>query len=141
MAANLNMLALDVGERRVGVALANSIARLSSPFKTLIHSDQTLDDIQRIIKEESIGILVIGLPRNLDGKETDQTQYVRKFSDGVQDLINIPMYFEDEALSSVRAKETLEESKKDYNKEDIDSLAACYILDDFMTNHPEVIDD
>lgn len=140
MVASLNILALDVGERRVGIALANSIARLSSPYKTLNESDQILSDIEKIIHEESISFIVVGLPRNLDGLETDQTQYVRKFSDGLQDLIKIPLYFEDEALSSVRAKETLESDNKPYKKEDIDSLAACYILDDFMANHPEVLD-
>ncbi len=139
MVTSLNMLALDVGEVRVGMATANSIAKLSSPFKTLIHSDQTLDDIQQIINDENIGILVVGLPRNLDGKETDQTQYVRKFTDGLQDMVNIPVFFEDEALSSVRAKKTLEQDNKPYRKEDVDSLAACYILDDFMVNHPEAI--
>ena len=54
-------------------------------------------------------------------------------------IVNIPLYFEDEALSSVRAKQALNSAKKAYKKEDIDSLAACYILDDFIANNAEVI--
>lgn len=139
MAANHNILALDVGERRVGTALANSVARLSSPYKTLIHSNNILSDIKEIINKEAIDVLVVGLPRNLDGQDTDQTKYVRQFSDKLRVIVDVPMYFEDEALSSVRAKQALENGKKAYKKEDIDSLAACYILDDFMANQLEVI--
>ena len=137
MAVDLNLLALDVGERRVGTALASTASRLSSPNKTLNQSDQIWDEIGNIIEKEDIGIVVIGLPRNLNGDETDQTRYVREFSDKFATHFDIPFFLEDEALSSVRAKESLDSSGKNYAKEDIDSFAACYILDDFMANHPE----
>jgi putative Holliday junction resolvase len=139
MVASLNILALDVGERRVGVALANSIAKLSNPLVTIIQTDQILSDIKDIIKKESADILVIGLPRNLNGEDTDQTRYVREFKDKLEAKVNLPIYFQDEALSSVRAKKILEQSKKPYKKEDVDSLAACYIMDDFMANQKEVL--
>lgn len=139
MVANLNILALDVGERRVGTALANSVSRLSSPNKTMIQSNSIFDELQEIIKEQSIDLIVIGLPRNLNGQETAQTKYVRQFTKKIYDIVNIPVYFEDEALSSVRAKQALNSAKKAYKKEDIDSLAACYILDDFIANNAEVI--
>lgn len=139
MVANLNILALDVGERRVGLALAGSASGLSSPFKTLINSDKIIEEIQKIIKDQTVGVLVIGLPINLKNQETDQTRYVREFARKIESLVDVPIYFENEALSSVRAKQVLENQKKSYKKEEIDSLAACYILDDFIANHPEVI--
>lgn len=139
MAAILNMLALDVGERRVGTALANSVAKLSSPLKTLNQSDQIYSDIKKIVEEKLINLLIIGLPRSLNGEDSSQTKYVREFSTNLQKLINITILFEDETLSTVRAKKILNESKKVYSKEDIDSLAACLILDDFIVNNPEVV--
>jgi putative Holliday junction resolvase len=139
MAANRNILALDVGERRVGVALANSMARLSNPHSTLIQSDQIALEIKNLIQAEQADILVIGLPKNLSGEDTDQTRYVREFSDQLEGIVGIPVYFEDEAFSSVRAKQALDEDGKPYKKEDVDALAACYILDDFIANNPEVI--
>jgi putative holliday junction resolvase len=137
MAANYNLLALDVGERRIGLALANSGARLSQPLMTLTQSDQVFNDLQDIIAKQSISLLVVGLPRNLSGQDTAQTKYVRKFSDELKALVDIPIYYENEALSSVRAKQTLDSSKKPYPKEAIDSLAACFILDDFLVNNPK----
>lgn len=139
MVANFNMLALDVGERRVGVATANSVARLSRPLKTILQTDHILDDINQIIEDEKINLIVIGLPRNLSGVDTAQTNYVKGFSAKLQKFVDIPIYFEDETFSSVRAKSTLDKAKKTYSKGDIDRLAACYILDDFIINNPEVI--
>jgi len=139
MAVHRSFLSLDIGERRVGVALANSIAKISNPYATLYQSDNLIDEIKKIIDDETVDILVIGLPRNLENKDTDQTRYVREFSDKLKTKIDIPVYFEDEALSSVRAKQTLDKAKLGYVKEDIDALAACYILDDFMANNVEVV--
>jgi putative Holliday junction resolvase len=139
MAVNRNILSLDVGERRVGVAIANSIAKLSSPYKTLINTDQVYEEILSILKNEEIDIIVVGLPQNLSSEDTDQTRYVRLFTDKLKDISKTAVYFENEALSSVRARNTLDESGKPYKKADIDSLAACYILDDFISNNPEVI--
>ena len=138
MAVQHNLLAIDVGERRVGVAIANSLARLSSPLTTLINNDNLHELIKELVEKNNITELVIGLPRNLNGYDTKQTEYVRNFSKQLENL-NLPIYLEDEALSSVRAKDMLEKSKKNYSKADVDSQAACYILDDFMLNHSEVI--
>lgn len=139
MAVHLNIMALDVGERRIGLAIASSASRLSSPFKTIVNSDSVLVELGEIISQESINLLVVGLPRSLEGNNTSQTDFSRVFADKLKVSVDIPVYLEDEALSSVRAKNTLEDRGQDYKKEDIDSLAACYILDDFMNHHKEVI--
>lgn len=140
MAAHRNLMALDVGERRIGLAIANSSNRLSRPLKTIVNNDGATTEISRIISSEPISILVVGLPRNLNGEDTAQTNFVRSFADELGSKIEIPVFFEDEALSSVRAKESLKQRKKPYDKAEIDSQAACYILDDFMANQKKVID-
>ena len=139
MALPLNLMALDVGERRIGLAVANSISKLSNPLKTILNDDNTILEIGAIISDEAINLLVVGLPKSLSGSETSQTNFSRDFAEKLKSSIEVPVYFEDETLSSVRAKKTLDERREPYEKEDIDSLAACYILDDFMANNKEVI--
>ena len=67
-----SILALDVGERRIGVALANTIARFAGPYVTLANTETIIADIQGIINKESVELVVVGLPRNLSGDDTGQ---------------------------------------------------------------------
>ena len=92
----------------------------------------------RLLKTKSIDILVIGLPRSLDGEDTAQTRYVRTFADSLKAVTEAKLYFEDEALSSVRAEQLMQAKHRPIVKADIDSLAASYILDDFLFSHREL---
>lgn len=125
-----SILGLDVGERRIGVSLANSIARFASPYQTLANTDTILDDIRGIISKESVELVVVGLPRNLSGEDTDQTRYCREFAAQLEPFV--PIVFQDEALTSRKAETELKARRKPYQKEDIDSLAATYILEDYL---------
>ncbi|HEY5806004.1 MAG TPA: Holliday junction resolvase RuvX [Candidatus Saccharimonadales bacterium] len=133
-----SVLALDVGERRIGVAVASVQARLSSPLTTIMRSDTTLNDIQELIDEHDARALVVGLPRGLDGQHTAQTVAVEEFKSSLEQVLAIPVYWQDEALTSRQAEAELNSRGKPYKKEDIDALSATYILEDFMRDHPEV---
>lgn len=126
------ILALDLGAQRIGVARANSLARIASPLTTLQHTDSVFADIAALIKREQADELVMGLPRGLDGQETDQTRAIRAFAAELQKHISVPLHFQDEALTSVQAEKELQSRKKPYAKGDIDALAATYILHDFL---------
>ncbi len=132
------IIALDVGERRIGVATANVQARLASPFITLQHGQSTLSDIRSIAKEQGALAIVLGLPRGLDGQHTAQTAAVEAFGAELKNGVDVPLYWQDEAVTSRQAEEELETRGKPYRKEDIDALSATYILEDFMRDHPEV---
>jgi len=134
MAVQLNFLSLDVGKARIGVAIANSISRLPSPLTTLRNDGDFLSTLKTIIYENQINELVIGLPKNLDDDETEQTAWLRVFYEDLKSKIDLPMHLENESLSSVRAENDLKAVGRTYAKEDIDALAACYILDDFIKN-------
>jgi putative Holliday junction resolvase len=138
MAAQRNFLCLDVGKVRIGVAMANSISKLPSPVTTLKNDPEFMTKLELLLEENQITDLVIGLPRSLEDKETEQTLWVKDFSESIRNRVSVPVYFENEALSSARAEEELDSIGRTYRKEDIDSLAACFILDDFIKNNPEI---
>lgn len=124
------VLALDIGERKIGIARANTIAKIAEPLVTLPNDDLFLQKLNDIMKEHGVSQLVVGLPRGLDGQETKQTRYVRSFADKLDVEANIA--FQDEALTSVNAQEILDDTGKHYVKEDIDAMAATLILDDYL---------
>lgn len=125
-----NFLALDVGTVRVGVAIANMIARLPSPYKTLDNNDDIFKTIAEIIKAEDVDTVIVGLPRNLSGDDTDQTRYCRDFGNQLAKYSKIE--FQDEALTSHKAEAELKSRGKVFSKGDIDALAATYILEDYL---------
>ncbi|MEI8187513.1 MAG: Holliday junction resolvase RuvX [Candidatus Saccharibacteria bacterium] len=125
-------LALDVGDKRIGAAMTNSIARLPQPLTTLNVDENIMNQISDLIKANQVSELIIGLPRGLNGQETEQTKKIRKFNDEISSILNIPIFLIDEAGTSVQAKEELESRKKAYSKSDVDSLAASYILEDYL---------
>jgi putative Holliday junction resolvase len=132
------ILALDVGGRRIGVATANVIARIAHPLMVVENNEDTIDTLCRLADEEGAIGLVVGLPRNLSGQETEQTKTVQAFVDVLQQHIRIPVYWQDEAVTSKQAEAELIQRGKPYVKGDIDALAATYILEDFLKEHPEV---
>lgn len=128
------VLALDVGNRRIGVALASVIARLPAPL-TVIDRNKTADvvaEIVDLVKKNEVKTVVVGLPRDMTGNETDQTIAVREFAAQISKELNIPVIMQDEAVTSVLAEERLKNRGKPYDKGDIDAEAAVMILDDYL---------
>lgn len=134
---NGSVIGLDVGERRIGVAIASKVARLPSPHGTIVNSSDVMSDIKRLVADESAIAVVVGLPRGLEGQETHQTKHVRDFAKKLETKLNVPIYFQDEALTSKLAEEELKNRGVGYNKEDVDALAATYILRDFLELHED----
>ncbi len=130
---NNNFLALDVGSVRIGVAIATAEARIARPLKTLLNDGQFWNELQTLIEREAIGQLVIGLPRNLDGDATNQTEYVEDFVKTLSTHTMLPVTLQDEALTSRLAEEELERRGKPYKKAEVDALAACIILTDYLS--------
>lgn len=128
-------LALDVGAARIGVALANDVARIASPLPVLANDESFCSKLRDLTSEHHISQIVVGWPRGLDGQETEQTRYVENFISKL-DLCGVPVVRQDEALTSVQAEAELKKSGKNFTKGDIDSLSAVYILEDFLTGLP-----
>lgn len=134
---NQSVLALDVGTKRVGVAIASLAARLPRPLVTLEMNDGFVAHLQGLLEQEAVGQLVVGLPRGMQGQSTAQTAMVEDFVADLQKQIDLPVAFQDEAVTSAQAEAELQERGKPYAKGDIDALAATYILQDWLSEHAE----
>ena len=125
------VIGLDVGERRIGVAVGDRLVKIASPLSTIEVDGKEIDIIRQIVASQSADTIVIGYPRNQSGDITDQTRYVEKFAEkliGVADKI----VFQDESLTSVVAEQQLISYKRPYSKGDIDARAAAIILHDYL---------
>lgn len=127
------LLALDVGTKRIGVAVADITVPIAIPLTTLDVDGTELEKLAGIIKEKSVDKVIIGYPRNQSGYSTDQTEVSEVFGKRVMAYADI--VFQDESLTSVMAEERLKRSGKPYEKSDIDALAAAIILQDYLEIH------
>jgi len=131
------IIALDVGERRIGVAIAGLGSRLARAWGTIERSAESVQKIKELATDEKAKAIVVGLPRGMEGQETAQTAHTRAFANELKPL-GVPIYMQDETLTSKQAEAELMARGVQYNKGDVDALAALYILNDFLEVHPEV---
>jgi putative Holliday junction resolvase len=134
-----NILALDVGGQRIGVASANVVARIAHPLTTVINDDTIFAKLIALCQKEDAIALAVGLPRNLSGDSTEQTRIVEQFVLQLKQHIDLPVYWQDEAVTSRQAEAELRARGKPYAKGDIDALAATYILEDFLRDHSHLL--
>lgn len=123
-----NFIGIDAGKARVGFAVGSEEARLANARFTVPAVDAK-ERLKELIKEEEAVGVVVGLPRNLSGNDTPQTAWVRSWVETLKSEITIPIYAQDEALSTKLAEAKAMGAKKDL---DIDALAAAIILQDFL---------
>ena len=130
------LLAIDYGEKRLGLAVSDPNQIISKPLKTIILSDSQYiyNELEKIISDYEIQKLIIGLPLGMDGKNTQQTSKVEAFKENLQNKISIPVILFDERLSSVSAKKSLisQGIKTGHNKSKIDQTAAAIFLQHFL---------
>ncbi len=127
-----NIIGLDVGDKRVGVAMTNTLARLPSPYATLVRDDTFWPKLQSLITDEAVVRVVVGLPRNLSGNDTGQTRATKEFIAELKERTGVDVVTQDEALTSHQAEQELRNRGKGFAKGDIDALAATYILEDYL---------
>lgn len=125
------LLALDVGEKRIGVAVADTSVKIAIAYETVAVDGSEVDAIARIVSLENVETVVVGYPRNQQGEPTKQTEFVEAFVERLQEIVPDIVY-QDESLTSVKAEEYLKRQKKPYEKGEVDSLAASFILQDYL---------
>lgn len=148
------LMALDVGEVRIGVAVSDATGFLASPYTTLhISRDeaQTWQAIQRLIAETDVEGLVVGLPISLDGEIHAQGKRVQAFTERLKQHVSIPIALWDERLSTVEAERLLlereqveqkrrhrpirgrkQQTRRRRRNQEVDALAATVILQEYL---------
>ena len=129
----MRIIGLDVGEKRIGVARADSDTRIAVPIGFIDVDGSEWQEIARIARLNNTNFFVLGLPRSNEGNETAQSLYVRDFAKIlIKKIPEAKIRLQDESLTSVMAEERLKSRKKRYEKGEIDAEAASIILQDFL---------
>jgi putative holliday junction resolvase len=130
------VMGLDVGERRIGVALSDADRTLATPLTTIRAAprEYALEQLQRLAHEYSVVELVVGLPLTLRGEIGPQATIVQAFAAELERALNLPVALFDERLTSAAAEQLLRDLgvKPAKRKEQIDQVAAAIILQDFL---------
>lgn len=131
----MRIIGLDVGEKRIGVAKADSNTRIAVPVGFVEANGNEWQEIAKIADLNNTKFFVLGLPRSNEGNETKQSLFVRNFARVLTEKISgAKVRFQDESLTSVEAESRLKKRKKKYEKGEIDAEAAAIILQDFVEN-------
>jgi putative Holliday junction resolvase len=129
-------LGLDVGERRIGVAISDELGAIASPLAMIPRGEGDLQEISRLSAEHRIGAVVVGLPTGMSGREGPQAAVTRAFADQLAASLGpeIPVRFWDERLTSAIADRTMRErgTRKDERKQQRDAIAAAVILQGWL---------
>lgn len=132
----MRYLAIDLGDRRTGVACGDDILRLPSPIEVIeaASRETLLSRLDRVVREYGPDELVIGLPINMDGTEGTRARLSRDFSRECEARFGLPCHLQDERLTSFAAEGALDRSGRTHaqKKKLRDALAACELLKDFL---------
>ena len=128
------IVSLDVGEKRIGVAVSDDMVRIAVPYTTIEVNGNELVKIAELVVQQDARLIVVGYPRNQQGETTAQTRYVENFAELLKDF-GPNIVFQDESLTSVIAEQRLIAQKKPYTKGDIDAQAAAIILQDYLESN------
>lgn len=132
----MRIMALDVGEQRIGIAISDPSGIIAKPF-TIISCQGVMVDIQTIAKltrEQEVSRIIVGLPLLPDGRQGTQSEKVRQFTEKLADVLTVPLELCDERFSTVTAREHRLESgvgKKKRRAPD-DAVAAAVILQSYL---------
>ena len=135
----MRYMALDIGEKRIGVALSDSNARVASPHSVL-DARHILGDpspLVRLIDDYEIDELVVGLPLGLDGSEGPQSVVVRETMQRLEPRLGVPVTYHDERLTSAEARRVMSDSGMSEKEQRgaVDKVAAAIILQAFLDSH------
>ena len=140
----MRVMALDIGEKRVGIAVSDPGARVASPVVVLPAGEvrACAKSFQRVLEDWEPELLLCGLPMTLAGEEGPQAERVRAFAADIAKVVDVPLEFTDERLSSAEAKRSLREKgmSEKAMRGKLDMIAASLFLQTWLDsrNQPDV---
>ena len=131
----MRILGLDIGEKRIGVALSDPEGIIAIPLTQINRKEEEADlgAILNLVRQNEVGCIVIGMPYSLDGRVGKQAEQVKDFVQKLSRDIKLPVETWDERLSTVAAEKRMREAGlKQRGKEGIDAMAAAFILQGYL---------
>jgi putative Holliday junction resolvase len=130
----MRILGLDLGDRRIGVALSDPSGWLASPLTVLHCSGREADltAIEQLVQQHGAERVIVGCPRSLDGTLGPQAQRVQSYTEQIRKRLQVPVILWDERLSTVQAERLIHETGKRVRRERIDAAAAAVILQSYL---------
>jgi putative Holliday junction resolvase len=132
----MRILALDHGTRRVGVAVSDELHLIAQPLEYIVPEPfaDFLTRLKEILREKEIGLIVIGLPRNMDGSYGPAALKVQEFAAALKDAVTVPLQLWDERLTTTQAQKYLIQGgvRRDQRKEKVDKTAAAILLQSYL---------
>jgi putative Holliday junction resolvase len=130
-------MALDLGERRIGVAVSDPTRTLARPVVTITRSSRKEDiaAISALVDQYAIARIVVGLPLSLDGSEGPQARSARRYAGFLSDSLSVPIEFCDERFSTAEASDIMRSKPKRSKRsagDEIDAMAAAVILQSYL---------
>ena len=130
----ITVLGFDFGLKRIGVAVGQTMTQTARPL-IILNANRGVpnwNDIQKLIDEWAVDALVVGLPLNMDGTEQAITQQARAFAKTLENKFHLPLYFSDERLTTIAAKDELHSQKSKKRFSAVDSVSAKLIVESWM---------
>ena len=132
----MRIMALDHGTRRIGVAVSDETKTIATPMEFIPAESmgQVVERLQQILREKEIELILIGMPRNMDGSYGPATEKVKEFIAALQPHITTPIKTWDERLTSVMANRALLQGnvRRDQRKQKVDKMAAAILLQSYL---------
>src|SRR5688500_3636421 len=137
----MRVMALDVGNRRIGVAVSDSLLLTAQGRPTLERTSWAADlrHLQQIVEQDEVHQIVVGQPLHMSGEQSRQSLKIARFADKLQKALRVPVVLWDERLTSFAAEEHLESMglKWRERRKHVDRIAAALILQSFLDSRQE----
>jgi putative Holliday junction resolvase len=133
------VLALDVGERRIGAAVSDPSGTLASPHSVIRRRSKAEDfeAVDRLVKELGVQRVVVGLPLSLNGEMGPQARRVSRYARALAQALDVPVELYDESYSTLTAEELLSQNPSKHRQVPIDAAAAAVILQEYLESQRE----
>ena len=135
------IMSLDLGEVRIGIAVSDIMRIIASGLETYTRRNIDLDTtyIANLVKEHNVGLIVLGLPINMDGTKGERVEKTYAFAEALKEKVNCQIDYMDERLTTVTAERILIDGnvRRDKRKQVIDKLAATIILQSYLDRKGE----
>ncbi len=127
-------LGLDVGGRRIGVAVSDELGMIASPLESLERSERGIERLRALVEQFDPQVIVIGLPTGMSGREGQQAAEVREFGEQLRALLQRPIVYWDERLTTAIAERALIEAgtRRARRRGIVDAVAAALILQSYL---------